>query len=165
MTNSTWEVYGSESQDVGILEVTIDENCIPTDGITRIVSVDNIYMTLPDNPDEDRHVQFYSEHTEGGDRREIINYKNNVHENIESSIYSMFDVYLQPNVEVNIKNNTFINISGLYGGFYIYNTGNIDMSDTFFINTTNFGFGLASFEEINGNGVINRFTTSINVTI
>jgi hypothetical protein len=117
-------------------------------------------MTLPDNPDENKHVQFYSEHIEGSNRQEYIYYENNVHEKIQSSIYAMFDVYLQPNTQIYFRNNTFIDISGLFGGAYIYNSGSVEFNNVSFYNSTDFGFGLLSFEETSGDATIDGFTLS-----
>ena len=147
MFNVTWEIYGSATEDVAPVEITLNSECIPQDGLTRIVSIKNTYMSLPENVDGDLFVQFYADYIEGSNRNEIMIYENNYHENIVDSIYAMFDVYLQPNTEIRFINNTFNNVSGLYGGAYIYNTGNITMEGNTYINSTNFGFGLASFEE------------------
>jgi hypothetical protein len=115
-------------------------------------------MTLPDNSNADRHVQYYSDYTEGSDRNEIIIFENNVMENVQSSIYAMFDVYIQPNTQIFLTNNTFRNISGLYGGVYIYNAGEVQLSNNRFYSSTDFGFGLMSFEEVWGDVTINGLT-------
>ena len=118
--------------------------------------LEDIYMTMPEseNPDGNKHVQFYSEHSEGSNRREIIIFQNNHHENIQDSIYAMFDVYLQPNVEVYLTNNTFDNISGLFGGAYIYNSGPVEMRNNTFMSSTNFGYSMIAFESTSGNVTI-----------
>lgn len=71
----------------------------------------------------------------------------------------MFDIYLQPNTEVYFTNNTYVNISGLFGGAYIYNTDKVYMTGNTILNSTNFGFGLISFEET-GSVTIDDFLIS-----
>ena len=138
-------VYGSRTQDIGAIVTTIDTQCTPMDGATRIVEIKNLYMSLTSNVDKDRFIQYYSEYVAGSDRTEIIIYENNYHENIVDSIYAMFDVYLQPNVQIFFNNNTFVGVSGLFGGAYIYNAGEINMKDNIYVNSSDFGIGMMNF--------------------
>ena len=127
------------------------------DGATRIVSITNLYMSLTSNPDKDRFTQVYSEFWEGSDRTEIFIYENNYHENIVDSIYAMFDIYLQPNTQIFFNNNTFVGVSGLYGGAYIYNTGAVSMKANKYLNSSNFGAGMITFENT-GSVIIDGMT-------
>ena len=108
-------MYGSRTEEVAPLEVTLRRNCIPMDGATRIISIKNSLMSLTSNPNKDRFTQLYSEYGAYDDRTEIFIYENNYHENIFDNIFAMFDIYLQPNVQIFSNNNTFVGVSGLYG--------------------------------------------------
>ena len=138
-------MYGSRTQDIGTIVTTTEAQCIPMDGETRIVKIKNLYMSMTTNIDKDRFIQYYCEYETGSDRTEIIIYENNYLENIVDSIYGMFDVYLHPNVQIFFNNNTFVGISGLFGGSYIYNSGEISMKDNIYINSSNFGAGMMNF--------------------
>ena len=124
---------------------------MPQDDLVRIITIDSNYFSLPENPDANRHTQYYMDYGDNmPTRREILNYQNNVHEDIVDSIYSMLDIYVMPNVEVNMVNNTWRNVSGIYGGAYIYNSGPVVITDNIYTDSSNFGFALVSFEEVNG---------------
>ena len=105
-------------------------------------------MTLTENPDDSRYVQMYSDFAEGSDRNEIIIYENNYHENIIASIYPMFNVYVQQNTEIRFINNTFANVSGVYGCVYISNAKVVSMTDNTYVNSTNFGLSFTGFQQI-----------------
>ena len=78
MTNSTWLSYAKEGEDVGALDTKVESNCLPNDGLTRYLIVDNVYSTLPEseNPSHDRFVQLFTTRISGSDREEIIIYRN-----------------------------------------------------------------------------------------
>ena len=63
---------------------------MPVDGATREVIIKNSYISLVDNPNDDRYVGVYFEYQEGSDRNEIVVYKNNTHENIDN-LYPILD--------------------------------------------------------------------------
>ena len=104
-------------------------------------------MSLISNPEANKYVGIYAEYTEGSDRNEIFIYENNTHEDIVSNIYAMLDIYIQPNTKIFMNNNKYVNISGLYGGAYIYYAGEISITNTTFINSTDFGSGIITLEE------------------
>lgn len=97
------------------------------------------------------------EFAEGCTRTEILNYQNNVHEHIVDSIYAMCDIYLQPNVQINFMNNTFYNVSGLYGGAFISNTGFVTMINNSYTFSSNFGFDAVALNQVSG-ALIDGFT-------
>ena len=120
------------------------------DGRTRITTVSNSYMTLPSNPDAIMYNQFYSEFIEGSDRTEIIYFSNNYIENIVDNIYAVMETYLQPNTQLFIDSNYFISVSGLFGGFLISDSGYTSVTNNTYINSTNFGFAIIEFNNVDG---------------
>ena len=120
------------------------------DGQTRIAIFNNSYMTLPSNPDGIMYNQFYSEHIEGVDRTEVIYFSNNYVENILDNIYAVLDTYLQPNTQLFIENNYFVNVSGLFGALQMTDSGYATVINNTYINSTNFGFGIIEFNNVDG---------------
>ena len=129
LSNATWDVYGSSSEDVAPFEVQIEPDCLPQDSLTRYIQVDSNYVDLKENDGSDRFSGFYMEFSETTPRTEIITFENNIFENMPNSIYSMIDIYLVQNAHVTIKNNTFTNISGEYGVLYLYHIGTITITN------------------------------------
>ena len=143
-------LYGSSLEDSAPFEVTLNSNWIPMDGQTRVTIFNNSYMTLPSNPDGIMYNQFYSEHIEGVDRTEIIYFSNNYVENILDNIYAVLDTYLQPNTQLFIENNYFVNVSGLFGALQMTDSGYATVINNTYINSTNFGFGIIEFNNVDG---------------
>ena len=120
------------------------------DGRTRITIFNSSYMTLPSNPDAIMYNQFYSEHIEGSDRTEIIHFSNNYIENIVDNIYAVLDTYLQPNTQLFIDSNYFVSVSGLFGGLQMSDSGYATVTNNTYINSTNFGFAIIEFNNVDG---------------
>ena len=120
------------------------------DGKTRITIFNSSYMTLPSNPDAIMYNQFYFEHIEGSDRTELIYFSNNYIENIVDNIYAVLDTYLQPNTQLFIDSNYFVSVSGLFGGLQMSDSGYATVTNNTYINSTNFGFAIVEFNNVDG---------------
>ena len=107
-------------------------------------------MTLPSNPDAIMYNQFYLEFIEGSDRTEIIHFSNNYIENIVDNIYAVMETYLQPNTQLFIDSNYFVSVSGMFGGLLISDSGYAIITNNTYINSTNFGFAIVEFNNVDG---------------
>jgi len=78
----------------------------------------------------------------GSDRKEVVVYKNSVNENIYHTLYDMLSVYATEATDVYFENNIFTNISGLFGGMYLFEVGNVFMINNTFTNSNDFNLNI-----------------------
>jgi hypothetical protein len=84
-------MYGSYKEEALLLLFSLTSRCLPQDDLTRIVTIDSNFFTLPENEYFDRFNQIYFEYQEVTPRTEIINYQNNVNKDFIHVVYGMFD--------------------------------------------------------------------------
>ena len=107
VSNSIIKFYGSTSEDRCQVEKHLNSLWMPDDDSPQIVTFDNNYWSLPTNPQGDRYIWFYAEYIASLPRPTIINYINNIHEDIVGTLWALNLPFVAPTTDIYMAGNIF----------------------------------------------------------
>ena len=161
VSNSVIKFYGSTSEDRCQIDKHLNSLWMPNDNNQQIVTLNNTYWSQPTNPQGDRYIWFYAEYIASFYRPTIINYVNNIHENIVGTLWALNLAFVAPATYVYMAGNKFTNISGIQWAAYTASAGTFVLENEIIQNSSNCQVG--TYASVQTTNVIIRNVTHTNV--
>ena len=93
--NSNILLYGSLASDRSLIEIQLDNECLPNDENIQTITMNNNLITLPSNPYSDKFIKFYINVIDSYPRKIVGNFLNNDISNVESNLSPIFSFVSQ----------------------------------------------------------------------
>ena len=133
LNTASWGVYGIKLNSITPIEIRSSPDWNPQDTYYRFIEINDIEISLPENPYGDRFTQIYIDYGTAGYTRIVdVKYHDNYHFNITNSFYSIIGFFVSPTVSVFISNCTFINSNAYNGIIIVWSSENVTIDGVYF---------------------------------
>ena len=146
--NTNVLIYGSLSNDKSQIEIQLNSACLPNDGNTQTITIQNNLFSLPSNTNSDQFVELYIDIVSNYPRQITGSFLNNQIINIVSNVYPIFYCFFTSNSIINLNNNTISNVSSQLGIITISTMKSVTLTNSNFYNSSNFGHNLYYFSGV-----------------
>ena len=162
--NSNILLYGSLASDRSLIEIQLDNECLPNDENIQTITMNNNLITLPSNPYSDKFIKFYINVIDSYPRKIVGNFLNNDISNVESNLSPIFSFVFTTISEIIIANNKIANISSQQGIITIDTMKSVKLLNSGFYNSSNFGNNLYYFSNVQDVFIQNITVQNVNAT-
>ena len=159
--NTNILIYGSLSNGRSPIELQSSAAWFPTDGVLQTITLDNILLTLPSNPDRDRFVEAYIEIQSNYPRKMKINIFNSRMVNIVQNVYQVLSWSFSSITNISIENTTITDVTTQQGVAVMDTMNSVALLNSNFYNFSNFGNNLFYF--LNVENVIIQGLSMVNI--
>ena len=162
--NSNILLYGSLASDRSLVEIQLDNECLPDDGNTQTIVMQNNFISLPSNPYSDKFIKLYINVIDSYPREIIGNFLNNEISNVESNLSPIFSFVFTTNSVITIENTTISNVSSQQGIITIDTIKSVRLLNSGFYNSSDFGHNLYYFSNVQDVFIQNITIQNVNAT-
>ena len=162
--NSNILLYGSLASDRSLIEIQLDNECLPNDENIQTITMNNNLITLPSNPYSDKFIKFYVNVIDSYPRKIVGNFLNNDISNVESNLSPIFSFVFTTISEIIIANNKIANVSSQQGIITIDTMKSVKLLNSGFYNSSDFGHNLYYFSNVQDVFIQNITVQNVNAT-
>ena len=162
--NSNILLYGSLASDRSLIEIQLDNECLPNDENIQTITMNNNLITLPSNPYSDKFIKFYVNVIDSYPRKIVRKFLKNDISNVESNLSHIFSFVFITISEIIIANNKIANVSIQQGIITIDTMKSVKLLNSGFYNSSDFGHNIYYFSNVQDVFIQNITVQNVNAT-